>query len=255
MSERKIKSLDTSFDIIEYLHDSEGARVSDIAQNLEYSIGTVHHHLATLADRGYVAEQNGQYQLGLEFFHIGWGLFKQNKTYLTTQEYIDSIAENTGEHTNFIVEENGRAFHIQTARGDHGISIDSHPGKRTYLHTIAAGKAILAHYPQSRVVEILDQWGLPKVTDSTITDREELFKELEEIRNKGYALNRGERVEGYVGVAIAVSPNSSEPVGAIAVGGPAHRLENRSELERVLPELREAVNELELELEFSQEMS
>ncbi|MFB6187002.1 MAG: IclR family transcriptional regulator C-terminal domain-containing protein, partial [Halobacteriaceae archaeon] len=65
-------------------------------------------------------------------------------------------------------------------------------GARRLPHANAAGKAILAHLPEDVVHDILDRTGLPEHTKHTITSRKELFDELDSIRERGYAVNRGE---------------------------------------------------------------
>jgi DNA-binding IclR family transcriptional regulator len=64
------------------------------------------------------------------------------------------------------------------------------------MHLTSAGKAILAHYPRERVEEIIDHRGLDSATPNSITEREALFKELEDIRERGFSFNNQENIEG-----------------------------------------------------------
>ena len=93
---------------------------------------------------------------------------------------VSELAEATGELTNLMFEEQGKGVYVYTARGDQAINFDSRLGRRVYLHTTALGKSILSLYPDERVHAILDDVGMPDVTDRTITDRDELFDQLEE---------------------------------------------------------------------------
>ncbi|WP_076431446.1 IclR family transcriptional regulator domain-containing protein [Haladaptatus litoreus] len=64
------------------------------------------------------------------------------------------------------------------------------------MHNTAPKKAILAEYSTTRIEEVLNQWRLPGETNQTITTRHELFTELERVRERGYAINDDEAVEG-----------------------------------------------------------
>jgi len=92
---------------------------------------------------------------------------------------------------------------------------------------------------------------LPSHTGSTITDKEELFAELETIRDRRYAFNRGEHIEGLRTVAAPVFDDDGNVFGALCVSGPANRLKD----DRLEVELRDyllgAVNELELNIAYS----
>jgi DNA-binding IclR family transcriptional regulator len=113
------------------------------------------------------------------------------------------------------------------------------------------GKAILAHLPESRVHEILDRHGLPEKTEQTITERDALFEELSEIRERGVAFDREERLSGLRCVAVPILSNSSRVEGALSVSGPTSRMQGER-FESELPErLRSAANVIELNITYS----
>jgi IclR family acetate operon transcriptional repressor len=97
------------------------------------------------------------------------------------------------------------------------------PGTRLPLHASASGKAVLAALPDAEVDAILtaplDAW-----TTRTITDVDELRRQIAEIRAIGYAITRHEAREDVGGVGAAVLDASGRPVGALSVALPMHRL-------------------------------
>jgi DNA-binding IclR family transcriptional regulator len=121
-------------------------------------------------------------------------------------------------------------------------------GERMYLHTTAAGKAILAEYPEERVDFIVDRTGLPRQTDRTITSREALKRELDGIRQRGYALNRGEDQEGVYAIGQVARKPSGAVLGAISVAGPTYRTKKRRFEERLTSTLDEHIGKLEARL-------
>ncbi len=97
------------------------------------------------------------------------------------------------------------------------------------LHASANGKAVLAAGSAAMVEQLL-AGGLPRYTDTTITDPGELLAELEEIRERGYSTNGGEWRSDVSAVAAAVVDDTGQPVASISINVPTSRMtdENRS---------------------------
>lgn len=250
MEGRSVDATETSLNIVEYLQKTDGARLSEIAQALDCANSTIYHHLYTLMKQGYVVREGEIYYIGLEFLQIGGYVRNRTQVNRLSKTYVESLAEKTGEQAQFIVEENGRGYHVYTAPGEQATPIDTRPGKRIFLHANASGKAILAHYPSEHVEVILDRWGLPEITDHTITERDVFLEELEQVREQGYGYNWEEHVLGYCGVAAPVQIQNSEVLGALALGGPTERLRGDRLEKELTQDLLEVINEFELQVEF-----
>lgn len=251
-SENRIKTVETVFDVVETLKEMDAATITEVAEHLDLAPSTVHGHLVSLEKRGYVVKRDNVYRLGLQF--LGHGMHAKTSRVLsnTAQEPIEQLAEEMGEATWTMVEEHGQAIYLNDARSAKGMQT-YRLGKSTHLHTTAGGKSILAELPDEQVDAIVDEHGLPARTENTITDRATLFDELKLIRERGYSLNRGERLEGAWAVASPLL-HEEEIVGAVGVSGPEYRMHG----DRFKDELPEAVlgtkNVIELKLHQSAEI-
>jgi DNA-binding IclR family transcriptional regulator len=92
------------------------------------------------------------------------------------------------------------------------------------LHATALGKAMLAEFSEERVQAIVDRHGLEPVTANTITDEKELFESLADVRERGYALDRGEHHEEIRSVAAPVTDRKGTVEGAVSISAPASRM-------------------------------
>lgn len=229
-----IQSVDTSLSIIEALHSQGESRVSEIAEVLGKPVSTVHNHLRTLEENGYVLREDERYRIGFRFLELGGYIRSHTNLYLYGRPEVDRLAKETGELANMMIEEQGLGVHLYLAKGDNAISFDAHAGRRFYLHNTALGKAILAYLPEARVEQIIECHGLPQQTEKTISDREELDEELATIRERGYAFDNEERVSGERCVAAPVL-SDNELVGSVSVSGPASRLK-AEKFEQEIPE-------------------
>jgi len=113
------------------------------------------------------------------------------------------------------------------------------------------GKAILAHLPEERIEEILDTHGLTKATPNTVASREELFDELNRIRDQGIAFDDGERIPGLRCVAAPILSNNGRVLGAISVSGPSNRVGGDYWEEELAQQVLEKVNVIELNVTYS----
>lgn len=245
-----LSTVETSFRIVDAVATLEGARVSEVSDYLDVPMSTVHGHLKTLHAEYYLTKEGDEYHVGLQFLNHGGQARGRKEGYQLAEEKVEKLAAETNERAQFVVEESGRGYYIHTESGEDAVLTDSRIGKRIYLHDSAAGKSILAQLPESRVRGIIDKWGLPAYTEHTITDESELFEELEQIREQGYALNIQETHEGLHAVGASVETYQGQVLGAFSVSGPSNRLKGAQLREEVPDFLKGVTNELELRLSY-----
>lgn len=245
------KTTHTSITIVEALRELHGARLDELSEYLGLSTSTVHRHLATLREHEYVVQRGNTYHIGLKFLTMGGYAQRETMAYPMIKEKVDGLAAETGERAQFIVEEHGKRVYLYTEVGQSAVQTGAHVGKRGEIHSSAAGKAILAHLPEERVREIISERGLSAAGRNTITSETELFEELEEVRERGYAFNRQETTEGVHAIGVAVTKADDSVLGALSVSGPAHRLKDAKLTEELPERVLGAVNELELHIQHS----
>jgi len=246
----EIKTTDTAFEILEYLVEHEGGRVSEIAEECGLANSTVHRHLQTFHDLRYVIQEDQTYHLGLKFLDLGIWVRQRKPEYQMIAEKVTEIAEDTEERAQLIVEEHGESVYIYIERGEHAVEFGHSEGMRLPLHTTAAGKSIMAHLPDEHLEEILERNPLEPATDSTITSETELRADLDTIRERGYSFNKQEHVSGLRAVGVPVMWPDDTVIGAISVSGPTHRMKEEW-FEKELPDLLLGIaNELELNMAY-----
>ena len=239
----------TLFNIIEVLVEKNGATVTEIATELELAKSTVHQHLTTLVDLEYAIKFGQEYNVGLRFLTIGEQARQKYNAADLMKNMVNQLAQETGERVQFIIKEYNHTFYTYIAAGERGVTANRTAGKMRYLHSSSGGKAILAEMSNENIKCIIDRTGLPAETDNTITDKEQLFEEIDKIRERGYSLNKGESVEGLWGIGASVVVDGSI-AGALSIAAPRGRLENER-FHQELPEvLLSATNELELKLRY-----
>ncbi|MFC6962431.1 IclR family transcriptional regulator [Halocatena marina] len=245
-----VRTTARSLDIIETLRKLDGARLTEVASHLDLPDSTVHNHLTTLVQRGYVVRNANTYSVSFRFLDVGEYARSRRKIYQVGRSEIDELADKTEKAANLLVEEDGSGVFLYNARATDGVPLDIHPGKHVGLHVTAPGKAILAHLPERRIESILDQHGLSSRTPETITTTDELFEELNKIRDVGYAISDEERIRGVRSIAVAIKNENGQVIGAIGVAGPASQI-SESPAELLLEDISRTKNIIELKLAHS----
>ncbi len=239
------KTTKTSLAIVEAINDLDGATLTELADYTGLATSTLHTHLKTLEEAEYVTRSGNTYKLGLRLFHIGENARRRDPRYTLARDKAFELSNEVNEEVSFAVEEYGRSIILYDETpvpSDTGFQV----GRYFHMHSSASGKAMLAAFSAERVYEIIDKWGLPEYTENTITNVDELFDELERVREQGYAVNRQEELEGLYSVAMVINNPDGSVFGSMDIAGPPYRLPEDSE---IAAQLRPVVGELESKLE------
>lgn len=246
-----VGTLETAIEILEYIKHGEGATLQELSADLPYAKSTIHRHLSTLRQAGYVVKSGDVFDVSFRFFDLASYKRERNPLFLIGRPITDEVSNQVEERVSLIVEEHGRAVKCYIAETDRSVTTDAHLGLAMHMHCTSSGKAILAHMDDADVEAVLDAVGLEGHTDNTITDRDELLAELEEIRERGVAFDDQERILGVRGVAAPViGQDTNELIGAIDITGPATRLEGEKYEAQVPDLVRRAADEIAVNIQY-----
>lgn len=218
----------TSFRVVEALKDRDTAGVSELADELGLSKGTVHKHLTTLRELEYVVREDGEYRLSLGFLGLGASVRGRMDLYDVSRGPLENLAEATGEIASVMIPEQGWGVYLTRVRSDDTDSVARREGEKVPLTATAGGKAILAYVPDDERRRILDERGFPARTENTITDHRELREELQTAHDNRFAHDRGELDAGRHCVAAPITGPDDAAVAAVTVSGPAERMTEKS---------------------------
>ena len=199
---------------------------SDLARFLELPIPTVHRLLGALARLGYVTRdaQTRRFRLGGAAMQLGErarAVSDLRAVALLPLQRLSEAADETAVLT-VLSPERDRSVCLERVETSQPLRLSVQPGTQLPLHAGASQKALLAFMPEREVDRLLDQ-PLERLCAATITEPRQLRRDLEVIRERGWASSYEETNLGVWGIAVPVI-SGDDVVCAVGIAGPSARL-------------------------------
>lgn len=207
---------------------TEGDRpmgVSEIARSLDLPKSAVHRILASLVKTGFVekAEPGARYRLGPRAIDLGMVALGPPDVRAVALPVMQELSRQTGETVTLSMLIGRERVYVSQVEGPKTVRMTVKVGARFPLYAGASGRAILAALPQAERDAYLESVPLKPLTDSTITSRPRLEKELRRACELGYAASSGERDPWAAAVAAPLVTARGRVLGSISVCGPRQR--------------------------------
>jgi len=221
-----IQALDRGLALLQLIAEADGLTLTDLAQRSGLAPSTVHRLLFTLEAHRFAMhdEERGLWLIGVDAFKTGTAFLRNRRLAGMGREVMRELMEQTGETINLGIEDNGEVVFISQIESHNTLRAFFRAGTRSLMHASGVGKALLAGFPEARVKQILYAKGLQRFTDKTRVDPTELFAELTESRERGWAIDDEERTPGMRCIAAPIYNELGETIAAVSISGPTVRL-------------------------------
>lgn len=231
----ELRSVGVALELLRALADTEGAiGVTEAARHLNVAPSTAHRLLATFLAHGFAMRSpTGRgYRRGPALVRL-YGRRPVQLVLLRDAAHpvLERLSHETGETAHLSILDGLEVVGIDHVESDRPV-VYRHPiGSRVPSHATAVGLVLLAHSPEA--AEALIAEGLGRLADDTVPDADSLRRSLEEIRQRGYAVNDRLWHPETAGVAAPILDARGEAVAALGISGPASRLRRREMLDKL----------------------
>ncbi len=194
----------------------------EIATKLGLSRPTAYRLLATMENRNWVTRsptEPNKYLLGYRILQLAGALLETLDLRMIARPFIEEMSRAYNESVRLFVLDGDEAVYIDGVSSSKRLQAVMNLGQRGCLHSKAVGKAILALLPEERIEEIARDCGLVAQTPYTITDLDELKRDLARVRAMGYGIADQEDVEGLRAVGAAILDSHGTPIAGLASAG------------------------------------
>jgi DNA-binding IclR family transcriptional regulator len=204
---------------------SHGLAPREISDQTGLPRQTVYHLVHTLVAARLLRRGEGnRLTLGLGVGALADAFQRQVAPHDHLRPLVEALAAETGELAYASGWRDGEIVVVAVARGANVIQArEVTVGNTEDGHSRASGKLLLAHVSEAERAEYLRTHSLRRRTPRTITGRSALVRELDTIRDQGFAVDDEEYAEGLCCLAVPLEPAHY----ALGLAAPADRFRAR----------------------------
>lgn len=241
-----------AFTVLLWMGDAAGASwgLREIAKGVAMHPSTLFRVLSHLQAGGLIQQdpETSRYSLGLGFLRLAWKVADRNSVRELALPWLKELVHATEETSLLALYDPSRQEMMFAATVDspHPIRQVRQIAEWLPVTAGATGLAILAFLSDAEQRAILGR-PLPTITPQTTTDRATLEQALTRVRQQGYALTRGERTPGAVGVGAPIFGPTGRVIGSVGITLPEQRFrpeDERQQAERVIGSARKITEQL-----------
>lgn len=209
--------------------NDEAIGITELAKKTNLGKSNVHRLLQTLIELKYVRKNiENNYETTLRMWEMGNHTFSRISLRGVARPYLRNLAQMSKETIHLSELHGLEVLYIDKIESQEPVRAYTQLGGRAPAYCTATGKVMIA-YIESELISSYYE-NAQQFTSKTIVNSDRFIVEANDIREKKYAINRGEWSSEVIGVAAPIVNNDGMVVAAIGLSAPASRMQ-LSELE------------------------
>lgn len=196
--------------------------LSEVAAHLGVNTTTAHRVLSTLVEGDFVEQASGakRFRVTGKLLWVGTAYLRHSPVYLASFAILEDLARRADKMTHLAAWERDAGLYLHTVGPPGSQKLFSQIGERMPAHCTALGKAMLAWRPETELRRLFAQ-SPARLTSKTITSLSAMRRELDRVREQGYALDDEEGFPGIRCVAAPIRDKTGAAVAAISLSASA----------------------------------
>jgi DNA-binding IclR family transcriptional regulator len=222
----KLNTIGKAISVIETIRmANRPLRIKEIAEALDLNKSSLHHHIKTLTEFGYLQQDSDsrKYDIGLNLVRVGQSYLQRLDVRERGHIYLEQLSNELNQTVHMLVLDHDEAVYIDKVDVNHqpgALQCSSFIGKRTDLYSTASGKVLLSNLEQGSLNAILENIKLKPITPYTLTNVTEFEEDLIRCKERGYAMDLQEHSMGLQCIAVPIVNSHSQCVAAVSVSCP-----------------------------------
>lgn len=223
----------------------EKISLDEICKATGYPKPTAYRIVRTLEAEGFLSQdpEGKTYELGLKLLELGALVYESLSFRKAAAPQMDRLSQELKGTVLLGIIREDHLLYIDKRETHSLIKVSSYVGLKRPPHYGMLGMVLLAHMDDGERKRLLDTYPPEKITKATVIDPDEIARRLSDIRTKGYYTERGEIIEGVVGIGAPVKDLSGRVVAALGVALMEFQLRDLGEA-LVVREVVEAAKEI-----------
>lgn len=225
-----IQSILKASSVLNYIaHHNGDAKLADISNDLDINKSTLHGILQSLVHCGLLSQDPDTtlYSLGLKTYELGKIYEKSFSLTDVARPIMHILNEEFGENVHLSIESSYEVLYIDCIQSKHAVRTASSVGGIDPLYSTSAGKIILAYADADYIAAYLKQCDFKALTPNTITNADDLIRQVDTARIHGYAIDNEEVEIGLRCISVPILGAGEKLQGVISVSGPTSRMDQK----------------------------
>lgn len=217
---QSVQIIDRTFQILEYVSKNGRVGLKDIYTHLGVNKASVFRIVNALCSNGYLNkdELSGDYTLSYKCYEVGINAVRNIDYIAFIRETLDTLSKNYDVISQYSIDDHNELLCLESYdSSSSNFSIYTRVLYRTPLYATSAGKAILSTYTDEQIAEKWKSMNVRVFTPNTITNLDDLMKDIYQIRQRGYATDKEETSLGLFCIGVPLLDSSRKAIGAISL--------------------------------------
>lgn len=217
------------FDLL--ARERNGLSLSEVSVALNVPKSTFLGTLRALVADGFLINEGNHYRLGPQAFRLAASIMSAYSPPDIVRHYIRELAGRTQESVGFGIAdwESGRVIYIDAVNSTQPVHFAMRVGLSAPIYASAAGRVLLAFAPEEQRERYLARAPFKKLTNATMTARNEITEALRLVHDQKYCISSGEMLADSAAIAAPIFDAHQQVIGAMMVGMPLSRMHGRVE--------------------------
>jgi len=249
-----VPAVERALNILEYIGNKKTkVTVKEVSDYLDIPIASAIRIVKTLVNRGYLVESKGgasSFTLGLRILHLSQGVIKNTDLVALAIKHMRVLSSETNQASQLAILQQNSVIYIEQVLSTKSVSIIAPLHTPITLNTSASGKVLCAWRTSEQQKKIVEPAEFIKATDRSIVNKKLFYKELENVKIKGYAIDDEEFAIGIGCMAVPVFDYTNEIIAAIGITGHISAYKNQNELKTILASMKQTAAKISGELGY-----
>lgn len=238
----------STFQIITELAQTETLTLNEAARRTGIPKSTAFRILATLLHLGIAVrdEEEKTYRLGRMLGELTRESASTETLRRIALPHMLKLRNTFGETVNLGQLQHDMIVYTEVVPSEYALRLSERPGATVWALSTALGRCILAFSAPTLYKSLIRGQKLPALTPFTITEPAKLTRELEKVKNQGFAIEHEESALQATCIGVPILNADGRPIAALSISGPTHRFRPAQD-ETISSSLLETARQIERE--------
>ena len=221
-------SVERALAVLEAVADrASGVSNADLHRKLKIPKSSASYILRAPVKHGYLRRdrETNRYYLGLKVVGLSHRALAALDVREIAEPVLRQLVDTTQLTAHVAIYDREEAVYVEKIDAPGFVKMNTWVGRRLQLHSTSVGKVLAAFMPREEMEAMLSGRGLYGRTPRTVTSVPKLLKELERVREQGYALDDEENSLGVRCIAAPIFNAEGQIEAALGVSGTTHQFE------------------------------